>query len=87
MHYFPSYTDDPAIVEKLSLLDQPWDVNTRTSLLQTLEGSLFGSHIGPSSDSMCSLPDIDGPEHICGSNVTWQCDLSPTFVYQDRLKR
>jgi hypothetical protein len=81
-----SITDDPAIVKKLSLLDQPWQMETRADLLQTLEGSLFGNSIGPSSDSMCSLPDIDGPAHMCG-NVSWECSLSPTFVHQDRQKR
>ena len=79
------FSDDPSIVKKLSLLDQPWRADTRNNLLKTLEGSLFTSNVGPVSDSLCSLPDIYGPADMC-SNITWQCSFSPTFVQQDRQK-
>ena len=81
------FTDDPKIIRKLSLLDKPWNSTTRLSLLQTLEDTLFDSNVGPASDSLCSLPDIYAPSDMCSNDIKWLCNLSPTFVHQNRQQR
>ncbi|XP_033646272.1 uncharacterized protein LOC117305514 [Asterias rubens] len=78
--------DDPSILSELQIIkEQLSRPETRLSLLQNLESSLFSSRIDVPSDSSCNLPSVIPPD-MCG-NVSWECSLSSSFVQHDRVNR